>query len=184
MATFKKRLPSTDELLDIAKRVDAKATRIGVRPALTGGLALQLYGSDRLTKDVDFLAYGPVDLRPAWKRDRKITFGGEVWTGKEGIDVDWIVRSDEYETLYLAALDSARESEEGLLIVTPEHLAVMKFAAGRPKDYEDLMYLLGRSRLVDIKKATNLVNRYLGGRFAVDQFSAAVEEARWRAEQG
>jgi hypothetical protein len=184
MAAFKKRLPSTDELLDIATRVDAKATRLGTRPALTGGLALQLYGSSRLTKDVDFLADDFVDLRPTWKPDRKITFGGEVLVGKEGIDVDWIVRNDEYAALYLAALNSARESEDGILVVTPEYLAVMKFAASRPKDYEDLMYLLGQPNLVGIKKATNLVYRFLGGRFAVDQFQAAVEEARWRAEKG
>ena len=56
----------------------------------------------------------------------------------------------------------------------------MKFATLRPKDYEDLMYLLGRPGLVDLEKSIALVRRLLGGKFASDQFGAAIDEARWR----
>jgi hypothetical protein len=184
MAGYRQRMPSTDELLAVARAIHSKVYSLGFRCVLTGGLAMQLYGSPRLTKDVDVLANEIVDLRPQWWTVGKITVGGEALIGKDGIPVDWIVRDDDYQALYRDAVASAEDSAEGILIVTPEHLSAMKFAAMRPKDYDDLMYLLGKPGLVDPDKATNLVHRFVGGRFGVDQFKAAIEEARWREEKG
>ncbi|MBI4612305.1 MAG: hypothetical protein HY720_01720 [Planctomycetes bacterium] len=175
------RLPSTEELLALARRVRVIADAAGRRVAVAGGLAMQIYGSPRLTKDVDLIADqappASADLRPA----RPLTFGGSVLETPEGIDVDWIVRSDEYEPLYDEALDAAVSAEGDLLVVRPHHLAAMKLAALLPKHYEDLMFLLGRPGLVDLDRAREVVHRLVGGKFARDQFDAALEEARWRA---
>lgn len=176
-----KRLPSTEELIAIAKIAFSEADKEEAPYAILGGLAMQLYGSDRLTKDVDLVSDRPIDPDKPLMKDRPLSFGGTVFRTPHGIDVDWIVRADEYQDLYEAALNSAEEVE-GLPVISMEYLAVIKFGAGRPKDYEDLMFLLVHPDL-EFKEARKLVYRFLGGKFAVDQFDAALEEAKWRASR-
>ena len=110
----------------------------------------------------------------------KLSFGGAAYSTSEGIELDWIVREDEYRALYEEALDAAKPGPAGYLVVPAEYLAAMKLATLRPRDYEDLMYLLGEPGVVDLEKAKRVVFDRLGGRFALDQFLAAAEEATWR----
>jgi hypothetical protein len=176
-----KRLPSTEELIAIAKIAFSEADKEKAPCAILGGLAMQLYGSDRLTKNVDLVSDRLIDPDKPLMKDHPLSFGGTVFKTPHGIDVDWIVRADEYQGLYEAALGSAEEVE-GLPVISIEHLAVIKFGAGRPKDYEDLMFLLVHADL-EFKKARKLVHKFLGGKFAVDQFDAALDEAKWRASR-
>jgi hypothetical protein len=44
------------------------------------------------------------------------------------------------------------------------------------------MFLLVHPDL-EFKEARKLVHRFLGGKFAVDQFDAALDEAKWRASR-
>lgn len=176
-----KRLPSTEELIKVANAAFIEADREGAPYAVLGGLAMQLYGSDRLTKDVDLVSDRMIDPCKPLTKDRPLSFGGTVFTTTYGIEIDWIVRSDEYQDLYEASLNSVR-NVEGLPTISMEYLAVMKFAAGRPKDYEDVMFLLVHPD-IDLKEARNLAHRFLGGKFAVDQFNAAIDEAKWRASK-
>src|ERR1700728_901663 len=75
----------------------------GISTALVGGYALQFYGSDRLTADVDILAsrriQGIVDIGP-------LSFGGNH-SMVEAVPLDVIVRADDYQALYENALESA-----------------------------------------------------------------------------
>lgn len=176
-----KRIPSTDELLEIARSVAAAAEEQEVEAALGGGLAMQLYGSPRLTKDIDFISTSMIAKPPGFSARRKIGFGGTAFSSPDGIELDWIVRDDEYAAFYREALERAMPTAEGFLIVRPEYLSVMKLAAGQPKHYEDLMFLLNL-RGIDFKKAHNIAYKHLG-RFGADQFEAAVEEARYRARK-
>ena len=179
-----RRFPSTDELVVIARRILGRAQAQEARIAIVGGLAMQMYGSPRLTKDVDVIADRPARLEPDLPVIRELSFGGVEMQSAEQIPVDWIVRRDEYSGLYEEALDCAAAGPHGLPVVRPEHLADMKFATLRARDYEDLMFLLGEPGLVDVEAARQLVYRRMGGRFARDQFDSAIEEARWRAERG
>jgi len=166
------------------KACKAILSRGASHPAIGGGLALQAYGSPAFTKDVDFLVVDEVDLRPQFKFERPISFGGAVYLDHAtGIPVDLIFRSDEYADLYENAVVESVRMKVGLRVITAEHLAVIKLQAGRSKDYEGLMFLLGECGLVNVKKAANIAHRFLGGQYAVEQFKAAVEEARWRANQ-
>ena len=175
------KFPSSDELLRIAKMArDLIVARTDADPVLAGGIAMQMYGSPRFTKDVDFLSTATPELGPELKFVKPISFGGAVFSTPEGIDVDVIVRSDEYAELYEDAVLHPTKEEHGLLVASPEHLAAIKMSAGRDKDIDDLMYLLGTQGIVDIRKARNLIHRTLGGQFAVQQFDAALDEARWR----
>lgn len=177
------RMPSTEELNRVALLACEVAGRQGLRVAVAGGMAMNHYGSPRLTKDVDVLGNGLPSEEAGLTRKAPVSFGGVTFATPDGIDMDWIVREDEYRALYEAALEAAIPASGGFSVVTPEHLAAMKFATLRPKDYEDLMYLLGEPGVVDLERAGALVRRHLGGRFASDQFAAAIEEARWRHER-
>lgn len=147
----------------------------GVRIALAGGAAMQLLGSDRLTKDVDFVANGPLKL----KGSKKLTFGGVSGKTVGGVPVDVIVRDDDYQALYEAAVRTAQKSAVSVLVVRPEYLVAMKMVAARPKDEQDLMFLL-TSRHVDLAKAKQVVRVELGA-FAADELDRLIDEAQWQA---
>lgn len=141
--------------------------------ALCGGAAMQVYGSDRLTKDVDFLAY---EVPPFLKSRRRLTFGGSAGT-VDGVPTDFIVRNDDYAPLYEEALEMARyDSNIGCQVVRPAHLAAMKLAARRDKDELDLKFLLA-SKVVPLKEARIIVGDHLG-RYAVDELDDYEKEVR------
>ena len=100
----RKRFLSTEALDRAANELAGLAREQGIRAAVVGGLAMQLYGSDRLTMDVDFIADRSVQ-GPAVKD--KVAFGGDKLVTSEGIPVDWIVRADAYGALYSEALGQA-----------------------------------------------------------------------------
>lgn len=174
-----RKLPSHEDLVDTAIRLQKEATGQGVRAALLGGVAMRLYGSPRLTGDVDFVAEAAI---PGRKPAGTLTFGGLIYQMPGGVGADWILREDYQKELYAEALDHAIQTPEfGLRIVTPEYLAAIKFAARRSTDYEDLMTLLGFD-FVNGAKAEEVVGRLLGG-YAGEEFQAARAEAAWRRRE-
>lgn len=161
----------------VTKRLDD----LRVSWALIGGVAMQLYGSRRLTADVDLV----VDrARPEALSGRvgRLSFGG--LRGKvSGVPVDLVERDDEYAELYEEALGRAR-TIDGRRVVEPAHLAAIKMAAARPKDEDDLRFLMtevldGVGRTV----ARRIVCRYLGT-YAAREWDASVVEAFWRRKVG
>jgi hypothetical protein len=123
------------------------ANEAGVKWAIAGGIAVQIYGFTRATTDADALASGLLPL----PRKSELSFGGEsylVAINGENITVDWIVRDDSYEDIYKAALNDAIEIE-GISVISPEWLAIVKYLANRGKDELDLMWLLREPNLVD-----------------------------------
>ena len=160
---------------DIESAIDEishKAAEHHVRVALLGGAAMQLYGSDRLTVDVDFVAEDTlpiVDPEP-------LRFGGIAGKTEGGVPVDLLIREDEATELYEAALSSAQRMEGVLVpVVTPEFLAVMKLAAGRTKDRQDLLYLL-MSGEANADATRKIAYRFLGY-YGADDFDSYVAEA-------
>jgi hypothetical protein len=65
------------------------------------------------------------------------------------VQIDWIVRSDGYRELYRQALTEAIALPNGLRVVAPEWLVILKYNAGRQKDLDDIVFLLGQEKLVD-----------------------------------
>src|SRR5882757_8425848 len=97
---------STDTGLEAAQKIGEVASRENIEWAVVGGLAMYLYGSPRLTKDVDIIASNYVSL----KANAPLTFGGNnyiVEVGKYKVAIDWIVRNDGYAKYYRAALENA-----------------------------------------------------------------------------
>ena len=139
---------STDTGVEAAQQIGLLATNEEIEWALTGGLALHLYGSPRNTKDVDIIASKQLSLTP----QHRLSFGGSSYTlqvGRYVVQIDWIVRSDGYHELYRKALQEAISLPNGLRIVRPEWLVILKFNAGRQKDLDDIVFLLKQKKLVD-----------------------------------
>ena len=139
---------ATDTGIEAAQQMGQLAAREEVEWAIAGGLAMHLYGSPRLTKDVDIIASNHLSLTP----QHPLTIGGSSYTlqvGRYAVPVDWIVRNDGYQKYYRAALRDAVALPNGLRIVTPEWLVILKINAGRQKDLDDIVFLLQFPKLVD-----------------------------------
>lgn len=139
---------ATDVGIEAAQKFGALAAKEEIEWALAGGLAMHLYGSPRLTKDVDIIASKDLSLTPK----HRLGFGGSNYTlqvGKYEVPIDWIVRSDGYQIFYRAALKDAVKLPNGLRVVTPEWMVILKFNAGRQMDLDDIVFLLRQEKLVD-----------------------------------
>jgi len=153
---------STEEGLDVARKVARKAEEIEVECALCGGLAMHVYGFTRATLDVDFIAAARLPLTAT----KELEMGGEAYNvqsgGKKEIEVAWIVRDDDKKEVYEAALAGAASTDDGLPIVTPEWMVILKYLAGRGKDQIDLMWLLREEGLVDRELVKQHINILFG----------------------
>ena len=138
----------TETEIAAVRKLAEIAERENVSWALAGGLAMYLYGSPRLTKDVDIISRDFLSLQGK----RRLSFGGgisyEVEIGKKTVTVDWIVRNDDYVEYYRQALADAVKLPNGIQILTPEWLVILKSVAGRPKDRDDAVFLLRDKRKV------------------------------------
>lgn len=146
----------TETGISAVKKLAKIAAKENVEWALAGGIAMHLYGSDRLTKDVDVIALKRLNLNAV----NPIGFGGEAYSvkvGKKEIHVDWIVREDSYRQYYVQALKDAAELKNGLRIITADWLAILKYIAGRNKDSEDIIYLLRKGYAVPKRIEENVI---------------------------
>jgi hypothetical protein len=140
---------SASQAVEIISRL---AEENGVKWALVGGLAMNLYGSDRLTKDIDVIADKLLPI-PQSQIVGKLKQGGERFnaeTDKTVVSIDWIIRNDVFKSMFNEALKSAVRIND-VPVLTPEWLVILKFIAGRFKDQEDAVFLLSRKDLVDRK---------------------------------
>jgi hypothetical protein len=150
---------STEDGLMAAHRIAKIAESEGVNFALAGGIAMHLYGFTRATTDVDMIASDALSMDSV----RDLSFGGETYPiniGSRIINVDWIVRDDESAAFYESALADAAPSDNGLPIITPEWLVILKKLADRGKDHLDLLWLLREEGLVNREKVAELVRQH------------------------
>ncbi len=156
---------STEEGLIVAGEIVNEARKQKVDCALCGGLAMHIYGFTRATVDVDFIAAARLPL-PSTKQ---LQMGGETYQiaarDEKQIDIEWIIRDDDKQDVYQAALAGATSTEEGLPIITPEWMVILKYLAGRGKDQIDLLWLLREEELVDRALVKQHINN-LFGRYA------------------
>ena len=143
---------------------------------LVGGCALQFFGSDRLTANVDFAADGLLTQLPTLGL---LSFGGIQTQTSAGVPVDWVVRSDRYAHLYRAAISNAiRIPGVPLPVASPAYLAAMKMVARRTKDEADLEALIDSGEL-DLNEARQVVQRLLGD-YAADDLESYIQTSPLR----
>jgi hypothetical protein len=173
---YRERFIDPGQINDSIALIKKMAEEQGFQAVLIGGVALQVYGSPKLTKDIDFALDQPIEDLGTLRETRPISFGGARYAAPNGTMIDLIVRNDEYSKLYEDAIIGSIVTPEGIPIVTPEHLAAMKLAAGREHDILALKWMIRQPELLDIKKARALVYRFMG-RYAQDRFDDIVDQA-------
>lgn len=159
----------------------------GRQVVLIGGGALQFYGSDRMTRDVDFVFDEQPEALPSLA---KLSFGGIKSASPTGVPVDIIVPTPDVdgqyvgpEAVYLEAMTYGRKVKGvPVQVASAEYVVVLKMLAKRPKDLADLDFLL-TSPAVDLEKAKRMVDRLLGW-YAVDDFNSYLRTARWNRSCG
>jgi hypothetical protein len=152
---------STKEGLKAVAVIAKLAAEEGIEWALAGGIAMHVYGYQRATKDVDLLASSVLSL----PRDQKLSFGGEsylVQVGERTITVDVIVRDDFFRDFYDAALRDARTMPDGMRVIVPEWMVILKYLSGRSKDILDLLWMLREPGLVDRTEVSKLLEQVMG----------------------
>jgi len=176
----RRRFLAPEVLGEAVAEIAAIAKHEHVHAALIGGFAMQLYGSDRLTGDIDIAATERLQELP---RGKRLSFGGEQTRAPNGVPVDLVLRSDDYAALYDEAIEKAGKLKGVFFpVARPEHLAAMKMVAGRTRDLSDLEFLI-TSGTVDVRKAKDVIRRHLGV-YAAGEFGLLVEEVRWKASRG
>lgn len=173
-----------ESALKAAKQIISKAESEGKRAAVAGGLAMQIFGFTRATKDVDVIASDSLAL-PA---KRELEFGGQIYmvvVDQKEIEVDWIVRSDDKKLVYEAALDHAEMTDYGFPIITPEWMVILKYLAGRGKDHIDLMWLLQQPELVGREKVISIIDSLMGPMafWAKQDMESVFTEADFRKQK-
>jgi len=153
----------TDTGLTALEQVAVTAEKENVTWALIGGIAMHIYGGDRMTSDVDVISEKVLSLTA----ERPLNFGGERYRSKVGdkdVAVDWIVREDEAKPFYVNALRDAVKIA-GVPIITPEWLVILKYLAGRFKDQQDAVFLLKEKGLVNRRLIKKKIADTAGGPF-------------------
>ena len=174
-AGYKKKMLSVEQVEKSLIEIQELSKQEQISCLLVGGVALQYYGSDRFTADVDFVA---PEALPGLTPETPLSFGGYQSHTPSGVPVDWIVRSDDYQELYEEALRNPRWIEGvPVPVVAPEYLLAMKMVARRRKDELDVETLLELG-VVDTEKALKLVKRLLGA-YAADDLRAHLQMAEW-----
>jgi hypothetical protein len=176
----KTRYPSVNELEAAVAEVVTAGAAVGVSPVLVGGLAMQIYGSRRLTTDVDVAALRGI---PMGEPIKKLGIGGVRVLASNGVPIDVIVRGDRFAPLFEEAIAHAVRLNDppSTLVVLPEYLVAMKMIALRSKDADDLGYLLAATGVVDLDAARDIVLRHLGP-YAVLKLDRALRDALLAAD--
>lgn len=167
---------------EIDQTIEALLQAVAMQPsmhfAVAGGVAMQVYGYPIPTKDVDVLADKTFGDQPYFEFYRLLSFGGKTYVLlKNEVLTDVIVRDDAYKALYDEALKHSVQYN-GVPVLSPEYLGIIKFAAKRPKDLKALAWLLEVPGLLDAKKAGLIVYRTLGGQYALDVWNEYVRRIR------
>ena len=176
-----KRSISTEEGIEVARSALKAAAEKGSVRGLAGGLAMHLYGFTRATTDVDMVA----DALLGWQAKDKLSFGDETYpasTSKREVDLDWIVRDDFFREFYEAALRDAVATDEGLNVISPAWMVILKYIAGRGKDQIDLLWLLQQTDLVDRDEVRKLMIEVMGEKAAalpLRELERVFQQADW-----
>ena len=163
-----KKLPTPVDLPQVTARGARLLKSVGGSFALIGGVAMQAYGLDRYTKDVDFAvreAQGAAALAAWTGVSHPLRIGG-VCLETDVAGIDLIDRRVEFRSLYEEAIDATTRSGfvveadgEAVPVAPMEFLVAMKLASARHKDEFDLAYLLARPEL-DYHKARDIVVKH------------------------
>lgn len=148
--------------------------------AICGTVAMQIHGYGGTTSNIDIIANWPIRMGPAVEF---ANIGTTISVGPIEAHVLYHAPSSKLYSLLGAALDAAdatgRIAGWPAPVVPLEHVAAMKFVAGRDRDRPGLNWLLEAGR-VDVEKASEIVAKHFGW-FAKQSFDETVTRSRARS---
>lgn len=127
--------------------------RLGVRHVLAGGLAVGVHGRPRLTKVIDFLV-GPEAFET---HGPLVTFRPGVPLASEGVPIDSLLAPEEHRELLEQAL-AEPVVLDGVPVIAPQYLVLMKLLAGRRQDLADVASML-EAESIDLGRTRALLDR-------------------------
>jgi hypothetical protein len=124
------------------RSASANLTRLNIRHAICGGVAVGAYGFVRATRDVDFLAGDEAFVTS----EGGITMlAPGVGFAVDGVPTDMVAMTDEGPTGNMRFLEEELDDPvefDGMPLISPEGLIAMKLIAFRRKDQLDVVELL------------------------------------------
>lgn len=124
------------------REASANLTRLNIRHAICGGIAVGAYGHVRATKDVDFLVGDEAFI----VYGKLVTFAPGVTWAIQGIPTDMVpLAPPDKPAQNIAFMEDEIDSPydlDGMPIVSPEALVTMKLVAHRSRDLDDVAALL------------------------------------------
>lgn len=141
-------LSSTAVLDDVPPKIlhalrisSANLTKLKIRHAICGGVAVGAYGHVRATKDVDYLVGDEAFIR----HGGLVTFAPGVSYAVDDIPTDVIPLESSKPHENLRFLEGELDDPfdlDGLPLLSPEALITMKLVAHRVKDLDDVRHLI------------------------------------------
>lgn len=130
------------QVLRALRMASENLTRLGIRHAICGGVAVGAYGHIRATKDVDFLVGDEAFIT----HGSLVTFAPGVPWAIDGIPTDMVPLSPpdkpEQDLSFMESEVKYPYDLAGMPVVSPEALITMKLVAHRSKDLDDVAALL------------------------------------------
>lgn len=142
------------QVLRALREASANLTRLHIRHAICGGVAVGAYGHVRATKDVDFL----VGDEAFTIHGKLVSFAPGVTWAIEGVPTDMVPLSPpdvpEQDLRFMETEIDAPYDLAGMPVVSPDALVTMKLVAHRAKDLADIAALIDASATTarDIEK--------------------------------
>ncbi|MBO0797569.1 MAG: hypothetical protein J2P31_01995 [Blastocatellia bacterium] len=137
---------------DAAVKTAAQLDRLGIRYALTGGLAVGAHGYIRTTTDVDFL----VGEEAFDRQGLVVAFKAGVPIEVDGIRIDYL--SPAALGPQMEAVLNNPQMSEGLPVVPIEALIYMKLVAKRRRDLVDIIELIKTG--ADLTRVRHYLKQY------------------------
>lgn len=164
---------------EVAKEVSDHLTSKGVPHAVIGGMAVSTYSPPRMTKDVDFLV--PSSALEAIRELGDATPLADsvdgVTVNVREIDVDFIFMPEDMpeETL------SGGPTVDGIPVLRPEALVLMKMHAPRAKDHADVIEMI-KAGVIDIDQVRRYIKKH--DRDMLEDFESNVMLAEYEKSPG
>ncbi len=157
------------EVIEALRAASQQFTKLGIRHALCGGLAVGAWGYPRATRDVDFLVGNEAFIVHG---GGFVTFAPGVPITFKGVAVDSISASED-EGFLAEALDRAT-TREGIPILPLEALVYMKLKSPRERDRVDVIEMVKAGIAAD--RVEEWLERHAPA--MAQRFRSAVEQAK------
>jgi len=162
---------------ELLSRIGTYLSKHALSYMIIGGQAVLLYGEPRMTRDIDVtlgldtdrladlldavreLALKPLpdDLESFVKETRVLPTLDE----SSGIRVDFILSFTPYEREAIKRARKVRILGQEVNFASPEDLIIHKIFAGRPRDLEDVRYILQKNPDLDVRYIRSRLQQFV-----------------------